>query len=836
MPSEIIGNPDIRQILNKIRHYLPSQLPLKDFIHHNTLHAFQDLPFHKGLQEASEMFGYQVYLHLDEYRNLYRQHKIEPKILERIIQKKKGIDLAGIWLNKVLNEELDTTLHCHSGSLRRIWKDVYKINLDKVTHPALFRWIAAFLDQGISIWQFPDREHGFLSALKGLEQSGFKSIFQTVRARNLLLHSRCELDKLLEILVGQSQYFEQYLMDQQCAHPGWSGMVSVLEDKPESLLDRRKIEFEDFVKFELILEIDALDHHYKGAEWLPISASIPKDFDLQLKSDDEVNELFEVYEIWQEAYEWTFYNSILSDLIAAPQTSSISGKVSFQGIFCIDDRTAAFRRLLENAAPDCETFGAAGYFNVVFFFQPEHAKFYTRSCPAPMNPVHLIRERDTTLKHEKDNHFDRQTHGIFMAWIITQTIGFWSGLKLAKNIFKPSDHAAKVSSFNHMDPLGKLSIEIDHPGHTVHGLQIGFTVNEMMDRVEGLLKEIGITESFADIVYVIGHGASSVNNTHYAGYDCGACSGRPGSVNARVFVGMANHPVVRLALRRRGLCIPMETVFIAGLHDTTRDEIVFYDLNLLSDEQKSAHECNALKFETALQENALERSRRFSLLNKSLSPAEILKKVRLRSLSLFEPRPEWNHATNACCIVGRREISKHVSFGRRAFMQSYDYRVDDSGQYLLNILKAIAPVCGGINLEYYFSRVDNHRLGAGSKLPHNVVGLIAVSNGMDGDLRPGLPKQMINIHEPLRLVVIVEQMPEFILEVLRQDTSTMEWFSNAWIHLVALHPVTKVLSYLEGEKFVEYVTIAPSSDTLHRLEDWDSTLFETASEFTQKNP
>lgn len=811
MPHQLNEDPDIQGILERIRHYLPSQLPLKDFIHHNTLHAFQDRPFHKGLKEASEMFGYQVYLHLNEYRKLFKENKIERNILERIIREKKGKESTEVWLNKILKEEYDTTLHCQSGSLRRIWKDIYKINLDKITHPALFRWIAAFLDQGISIWQFPDREQGFLSAMKAMEKSSFKSIFRSERAKKFLLHSRCEIETLLGILVGERTHFEQYLMDQQLSHPGWSGMVSVLESRPDSLLDHRKIEFEDFVKFELLLEIDALDHKFGGPNWKPLVETIGNQ--INQNSNSKPNELFEVCEIWQEAYEWSYYHPILKAIKVNPQEFSVNKKPSFQGIFCIDDRSAAFRRHLEDSEPDCETFGTAGYFNVAFYFQPEHAKFYTKSCPAPLNPVHLIREKEAALRHEKDSYFTKQSNGFLKAWLISQTLGFFSGLKLAKSIFKPSDQAAKVSSFEHMDPKGQLCIEAEQPGNQVYGLQIGFTVPEMIERVEGLLSETGLIANFADIVYVIGHGASSVNNTHYAGYDCGACSGRPGSVNARVFVGMANHPEVRMALKHRGISIPEETIFISGLHDTTRDEIMFFDLSQLTESHNKVHKGYVEKYEAALMKNAAERSERFLLLDKTLSETELLKKVRLRSLSLFEPRPEWNHATNALCIVGRREITRNLDFDRKAFMQSYDYRIDKTGQYLLGILKAIAPVCGGINLEYYFSRVDNHRLGAGSKLPHNVVGLIGVANGMDGDLRPGLPKQMINIHDPMRLLVIVEQDPEFVLKVLRQDESTMEWFTNAWIHLIAMHPVTKEYSYLDGSAFINYETSGPYSKT-----------------------
>ena len=118
------------------------------------------------------------------------------------------------------------------------------------------------------------------------------------------------------------------------------------------------------------------------------------------------------------------------------------------------------------------------------------------------------------------------------------------------------------------------------------------------------------------------------------------------------------------------------------------------------------------------------------------------------------------------CVVGRRSLSKQLFLDRRSFLNSYDYQIDASGDYLAVILGQVAPVAGGINLEYYFSRVDNQKLGAGSKLPHNVMGLIGVANGIDGDLRPGLPSQMIEVHDPIRLLAVVEHYPEVVKKAI----------------------------------------------------------------------
>ena len=50
---------DEQHILHELKHYLPTQTPLKDFIHHNSLHAFQQMKFYDAIFKASKIFGYQ---------------------------------------------------------------------------------------------------------------------------------------------------------------------------------------------------------------------------------------------------------------------------------------------------------------------------------------------------------------------------------------------------------------------------------------------------------------------------------------------------------------------------------------------------------------------------------------------------------------------------------------------------------------------------------------------------------------------------------------------------------------------------------------------------------
>jgi len=802
------------ELIEKLIHFLPAQAPLKDFITQNRLVSFQNKTFHEAMKEASEIFGYKVYLSLKDYRALFADNKIKHSILEKIIEDKKGNESSQFWLNKLFNQEELVKKNKRAGKLRSKWKSEYKVDLDSLVHTTLFKIICSYLDQGISIWHFPTANIGLLGSIKELEKNSFSSFFKTKRAKQLLLEDKCELEYLLNILVGDVDLYEHYLFDQQFAHPGWSGLAAVIQNKPETLLDTKKITLKDFIVLELLLEIDALDAHF-GKIWSPLSHKLD-DLNFNLFEKVETTEYDTLLSIWQEAYEFSFYDQVLGAIKLEDKTEK-SDKVSFQAFFCIDDRECSIRRHVEKIDPKCKTFGTPGHFNVELYFQPEHGKFHTKVCPAPVTPKFLVKEIENNTKRKNEIHFTKQANSLLFGWLFTHTVGLWSGLKLMLNIFSPRNSSLMVSSFQHMAKNSKLSIENTHPNDKEGDLQIGFSIDEMTDRVEGLFKSTGLVDNFANIIYAIGHGSSSINNTHYAVYDCGACSGRPGSVNARAISYMANHKIVREKLINRGIIIPDETQFIGALHDTSRDEILFYDVEILSESNKIAHNQNEINFNIALDNNAKERARRFLLVDTHDTAEKIHDKVRKRSITWYEPRPELTHCGNALCIVGSRILSKGLFLDRRSFLNSFNYKIDPEGNYLLSILNAVAPVCGGINLEYYFSRVDNHLLGAGTKLPHNVMGLFGVANGIEGDLRTGLPNQMVEIHEPLRLMAIVEHYPEVILQTIKKNPSTYEWFANEWVRLAAIHPETGEFYLMRNGEFESYTPLTNSIETVENI-------------------
>ncbi len=796
------------EMLEEIRPYLPAQAPLKDFIFQNPLRAFQKEKFFDAVMHASEVFGYKTLLSLQEYRERYQQGLILEKVLDKTLERTKPGE-EKCWKEKLLIQEYLRRETPRIGKVRNAWKNAYKLDMDSLVHPVLFRMVCSYLDQGISIWNFPEHQPGFLESLREMERMSFSSFFKTSRPSKILKEGKLSIETLLSMVVGPSDLHSSYLYDQLFAHQGWSGLVSVLETRPDVLLDSRPISLHDFIYLELLLELDVMDKLYK--QWKPLGEKIRLE-PTALFEHLHHTELDEVLHVWQEAMEWSYYDQVLAGIQLTKPNQHIErhASPSFQAMFCIDDRECSFRRYLEAEDPSCETFGTPGFFSVEFYYKPKNGQHVIKLCPAPVQPSVVIEELSNTKDAKRDLHFNKRSHGLFGGYLTSQTLGFWSAFKLVSGIFKPTMDRTTASSFMHMNQVAELSIENKNPQDSYLGYRIGFTLEEMITRVESQLRSIGLTKDFAPLIYVVGHGGSSANNPFYTTMDCGACSCRPGSVNAKVFSYMANKPEVRAALVGKGILIPDATQFVGGIHDTTRDDIMFFEEEMLSSENAKLHQKNRKHFERALNNNAKERSRRFEMIDTRQSPEAIHQQVQIRSVSIFEPRPELDHATNALCIVGRRSLTKNVFLDRRAFMNSYYYKNDPEGHYLFQILKAATPVCGDINLAYFFSKTDNNKLGAGSKLPHNVMGLMAVANGSEGDLRPGLPAQMVESHEPLRLLMIVEHYPEVVLSVVLENPPLKEYYCKDWVHLVCLHPENGMVYRLENETMKPYQVLHTS--------------------------
>lgn len=794
--------------IERIAHWLPTQGPIKDFVHHNTLHAVQHLPFHDGVAVAAKIFGARSYLPIEDYQQMYRRGRIKAFAIDWALTHTDCSATQRQQLKKRLFQP-DKNSHYPPLSLanhgiRTTWLKHIEVDLNAMVHPVLFRLLGNFLDQGISRWSLPKNGEPFWDCVLRLAQNSFLPLYplNEQHVREVLSDNPEQVIRsCLKQIVGDESLYEQYLLEMLLAHPGWAGMVRIIELNPGALLSRRNISLKQMLAAELSIELAFL-YKTKGKQFDPIAAKPPGD-DIPLLRQGAFKPQIPLHlKIWHEAMEWSLHSELLLALEPKTGQTAVPDKKpapQAQALFCIDDRECSLRRYLEEIDPAIETYGAAGFFGIDFLYQGLDDAYPVAQCPNAMVPKHLIKEsasnpnKQNKSKVDALHHMHFTAHSMFRGWLYTQTLGLGYALRMAWNVFRPATKLPGIPSLSEVDSHSNLHLlrESDQP--TDDGHLLGFSFSEMADRVGSLLRNIGLTHQFAPLVVIVAHGSSSVNNPHFAAYDCGACAGKPGEPNARAFAWMANHPTVRTLLRDAGVDIPDDTRFVAALHNTSRDEITYFDQHLLVQHPAPGLRAFQQTMYKALQRNARERCRWFELGPQTPSNKQAHQHVMERASSIFEPRPEYNHSNNLYCIVGRRALTRDLFLDRRAFLHSYDPDTDPQGKIMAQILTAVIPVCGGINLEYLFSRIDNSVYGAGTKLPHNVIGLLGVANGVEGDLRTGLPSQMIEVHEPARLLVAVEQTREILDKAIEQLGPLREWLDNTWISFVSCHPVSRQL-------------------------------------------
>lgn len=543
--------------------------------------------------------------------------------------------------------------------------------------------------------------------------------------------------------------------------------------------------------------------------------------------------------VFQLAYERRLYTQVLDALEL--HNRGVRRRVSrprFQAIFCIDEREESIRRHLEEVAPDAETFGTAGYFSVAMYYKGVDDAHFVPLCPVVVVPRHWVTEEVIEGSGDGESRRKRARRAVGMARhgfhsgsrslmagaILSAGVGALASVPLiARTLFPRATARFRDRMARFVRPPQRTRLQIERtasePGSGPGGR--GFDIGEMTELGAKVLREIGLTDGFARLVLVIGHGSRSANNPHKSAYECGACGGSSGGPNARALAQILNEERVRERLAARGIRIPATTWFVGGMHNTTDDSMRFYDVDLIPEGLRREFAAVREIMERASEANAHERCRRFESAPLTLTPEGARQHVEARAEDLAQVRPEWGHATNAIAIVGRRGLTRGLYLDRRAFLVSYEPSEDDEELgTLAAILGAVVPVCAGINLEYYFSRVDNVGWGSGTKLPHNVTSLIGVMDGSASDLRTGLPWQMVEFHEPVRLLLVVEADAGRLARLLDRGGDVGRLCRNGWVQLAAIDPRTREIRVYEEGEFRPDRAMASVLPTASSSRDW----------------
>lgn len=335
--------------------------------------------------------------------------------------------------------------------------------------------------------------------------------------------------------------------------------------------------------------------------------------------------------------------------------------------------------------------------------------------------------------------------------------------------------------------------------------RIGFSLDEQVNFVSQALRSIGMTKEFSRFILLFGHGSTSDNNPYESALDCGACGGNHGLVNARALAQMANKAEVRYRLREQGIDIPADAWFIPGLHNTTTDELELFDLDRMPSSNIVYMDRLRNGLLSASRLCAQERLPSLQIQVTPREPAAAYSEIERNAMDWSQVRPEWGLSGNAYFIIGRRSLTQELSLEGRAFLHSYDYHIDPKRRLLENILTGPLVVGQWINMEHYFSTVDNERFGSGSKVYHNVADRFGVMTGNLSDLRTGLPAQTVlqkgqSYHEPMRLITVIEAPLEHAKRAIEDVVTVKYLVYNSWIRLLVIDPEQQVVcSYENGE-------------------------------------
>jgi hypothetical protein len=546
--------------------------------------------------------------------------------------------------------------------------------------------------------------------------------------------------------------------------------------------------------------------------------------------------------VWHEAYEH-HYRCELLDAIHANvlhnQRTLVKVQPRWHVLLCLDDRFESSRRYLEELSPEVETFGGPGFFGIPFAYQGIDDPSTFPLCPVIVTPQHRIDEQPLTMQisvaelrkqrlqrlGKVSNLFSRASRSLLLGLFVSIAAGVFSLFPLMLDVFAPRAAGRMRTRFRERFlPTPKTRLTPTRKGaETLPAgeLYTGFTVDELAGRITSLLENLGLTRNFGKLIVALGHDSTSANNPLLAAYSCAACGGRSGGPNARLLAHAGNRPDIRQRVAERGIRIPDDTYFVAGLYDTCDETITWIDL----DEVPRAAREEVARLQPILDEmcrrNAAERCRRFASAPAKLSPARARRHVEARAVDLSQPRAELGHATCANTVVGRRILTQNLFLDRRSLLVSYDPDIDPEWKIIERTLAAISPVGAGIALDYYCSAVDPERMGSGTKLPHNVTALVGVMNGASSDLRTGLPTQMTEMHEAVRNTVVVEASPAALLQVVARQPAVAELVKNEWIRVASIDPRTREIFVFDARHgFRPYRPNPVKLPVVPRSEDW----------------
>lgn len=777
--------------------------PLKNFVAVNPYFGLRDLPFWEAHQLLKQIVGTGLCMPLAYYRAQLDSGRISAADIEAAISELgSSWDMAGIERQLARGaEETPRPLELLTDVLGRLegW-DWSGFVVDRVSH-----FCASYFDEGQALWRQPWRGTSLFAGW--LEYAQLDKSPRAVgaagladAARGIPAETAAAVQWALCELEVPAAAMDRYLHAVLMSVGGWAAWTRYRRWQAE-LRGGSDATIMELLAIRLCWEA-LLYRSFRGEnlarEWQAAlgRAAGP------LRSDSAE----EVEVVLHTALEIGYQRRLLRSLGSARAAAAGHGRPTAQAVFCIDVRSEIFRRALEAVSPDVQTLGFAGFFGVFMEFVPFGAAEGRSHLPVLFKPAYRVFEEPAGFDARGLDQLIARRHRsirIAKAWkafktsavstfSFVESAGLLSAHKLLSNSMgwsRPAAHPARKGLKAEVHGLlaPRLGNPATVPGWAANGQASGIPAADRPAVAEFMLRNMGLTRDFSRLVLIVGHGSTTVNNPQATGLDCGACGGQTGEASARITMALLNDPLTRRGLADKGIVIPVETHFLAGLHDTTTDEVHLFG----TEDAPASHSEEVRRLKLWLSSaGEIARMERASLLGTAeLGLAGVTADMNRRTRDWAQVRPEWGLSGNAAFIVAPRARTAGLDLGGRAFLHEYNWR-EDPGFATLSIIMSAPMVVGNwISMQYYGSMVDNRHFGSGNKTLHNVVGgSIGVLEGNGGDLRVGLALQSLHdgkrwIHEPVRLNVVVEAPQVAIDGVISSHEMVAHLVDNGWLHL-----------------------------------------------------
>ncbi len=804
----------LKELVNSVCQRIAPLWPLHAFVAVNPYFGLRDQEFEEASHTLSRVIGSSLTMPRHYYREQISTGRISSTDLEQALRY-HGISFD---LSEIKQEISRETLPPMKSIplVTSVLEEGEGVYWSGFVTERISQFAAGYFDQGQAIWAMPWRKDTLYKAWcqfaqidKSAGMMGLSNMAVAVKA--LPERSIDLIAQVLQELSIPPMWVEDYLHAALRSVGGWASWTSYLRWEKE-LVGARDDSIVDLLAIRLSWELFLFDK--KGAQEL--KEHWRQAWQVCLQTDRHDGQALEKIDfVLQTALELGYQKKIIAQLSQPSLPTFLeqdSMRPAIQAAFCIDVRSEVFRRALETVSASVQTIGFAGFFGAFMEYVPLGASDARMHMPVLLSPGYRVHEHvhgadgeemEQVILDRKQHLHGASTWKSFKSspsscFSFVESAGLVYGPKLLSDSFgwsRTVPHpGTKGISAKWRHRLAPSLDKVPHAYTVVKTRQksaqsptIGIPMESRGMMAETILRAMSMTDNFARLVLLVGHGSSTVNNPHATGLDCGACAGQTGEVSARVIAALMNDAVVRDELAQKGIHIPTDTFFVPALHDTTLDSVTLFDTGGLP----FTHEKELEQLQQWLaQAGHLARMERSSLLGiPGSDPEGVDDLIQARSRDWSQVFPEWGLAGNAAFIAAPRARTTGVDLSGRAFLHDYEWRKDDGFGVLELIMTAPMVVANWINMQYYASVVDNRNFGSGNKVLHNIVaGSIGVLEGNGGDLRVGLPLQSLHngerwIHEPLRLNVFLEAPQSEIDRIIAKHELVRQLVENHWLFI-----------------------------------------------------